>query len=183
MPFTNSANRYGVVTQALHWLVVLLVIVQFVLADIADDLPRGAEKLEWVARHRSVGLTIMVVALFRVAWRIFDRLPDPVPMPAWQRKAATLSHWGMYALLFALPLTGWMMSSAEGARVVWFGMLQLPGLVVPSQQLGEALHEIHEVLATSLLVLAGLHVLAALKHQLLDRDRLLSRMLPWGRPR
>ena len=181
MSLTNSPNRYGLVTQSLHWLVVVLVIVQFFLAEAVDEMPRGAQKLEWLGWHRSVGLTILVVALVRVTWRTFDRLPDPLPMPDWQRKASLATHWALYALLFALPLTGWMMSSAEGATVSWFGLVQLPGLVVPSKPLGEILHVLHSVLATSLLVLAGLHVLAALMHQFVDRDGLLYRMLPWGR--
>jgi cytochrome b561 len=179
MPLTNTATRYGLVPQFLHWLVVILLIVQFLLAYAAEDLPLGVDKLAVLARHKSFGLTIFALAVLRVGWRIFDRPPPPPPMPGWKRMAALLTHWGMYAVLFALPLTGWTMSSAANYPVSWFGLIQLPDLVATSDSLHETLHDIHEVLADTLLILAGLHVLAALKHQFIDRDGLLLRMLPW----
>jgi len=180
MPLTNTATRYGLVPQFLHWIVVILVVTQYVLAEAADELPLGIEKLAMLARHKSVGITILLVALVRIAWRLFDRPPPAPPMPAWQRRASMLVHWGLYALLFALPLTGWMMSSAANYPVSWFGLVQLPDLVMPSEELKEVLEEVHEGLFVALVSLAGLHVLAALKHQFVDRDGLLSRMLPWG---
>jgi len=180
MPLTNTATRYGLGPQLLHWIVVILVVVQYVLAESAEELPIGMEKLAVLSQHKSVGITILVIALVRVAWRLLDRPPPPPPMPAWQRAASTLVHWGLYALLFAMPLTGWMMSSAANYPVSWFGLVQLPDLVMPSEDLKEVLEELHEGLFVALLSLAGLHVLAALKHQFVDRDGLLGRMLPWG---
>lgn len=180
MAWTNSMQRYGSIPQLLHWLVVLLLATQFVLASLADDLPDGIEKLAMLARHKSVGITILGLAVLRVAWRLLDRPPPLPPMPAWQRGVATLTHWGLYALLIAMPLTGWTMSSAANYPVSWFGLVQLPDLVGTSEDLHETLEEIHEALASSLLALVALHVLAALKHQFVDRDGLLSRMLPWG---
>ena len=180
MSLTNTETRYGLVPQLLHWAVVVLIGVQYWLAERAEDLPLGMEKLATITRHKSVGITILLLALVRIAWRLLDRPPPPPPMPAWQRNAAALAHWGLYALLFALPLTGWMMSSAANYPVSWFGLLQLPDLVMPSEELHEVLEEFHEALFVALLSLAGLHVLAALKHQFVDRDGLLSRMLPWG---
>jgi cytochrome b561 len=181
MLLSNSVNRYGLVAQLLHWSVVALLVVQFLLAEAADELPTGIEKLAMLARHKSVGITILFIAVLRLAWRLFDRQPAPLPsMPAWQRLAAATTHWGMYVLLFAMPLSGWMMSSAENYPVSWFGLVQIPDLVMPSESLGEILHEVHEVLAGTLLFLVGLHVLAALKHHFVDRDGLLWRMLPWG---
>jgi len=180
MTLTNTSTRYGLVPQLLHWLVLILLIAQFLLAEAAEDAPEGAAQLATLAWHKSVGITILLLAFTRVAWRLFDRPPPLPPQPRWLEGAAALTHWGLYALLFALPLTGWMMSSSEGHPVSWFGFIQLPDLVMPSESLEEALHEVHETLATTLLVLAGIHVLAALKHQFVDRDGLMSRMLPWG---
>lgn len=179
MPLTNTATRYGLVPQLLHWIVVILVVVQYVLAETAEGLPLGMEKLATLSQHKSVGITILLVALVRIAWRLLDRPPPPPPMPAWQRAASTLVHWGLYALLLALPLSGWMMSSAANYPVSWFGLAQLPDLVMPSEDLKELLEEVHEGLFVALLSLAGLHVLAALKHQFVDRDALMWRMLPW----
>ena len=184
MALTNSAQRYGLVPQLLHWLVVLLLALQFLLAELADELPDGLEKLAMLSRHKSVGITLLGLAVLRVAWRLLDRPPPlPAAMPGWQRIAARLTHWALYALLFAMPVTGWMMSSAANYPVSWFGLVQLPDLVGTSHDLHEALEEVHETLAGALLVLVAVHVLAALKHQFVDRDGLLSRMLPWGRSR
>ncbi len=181
MPARNSALRYGIVAQTLHWAIVVLLIVQVTLGMIADELPLGLEKLALLARHKSFGITILGLAVIRLAWRWIDRPPPPPPMPRWQQLAANLNHWALYALLFAMPLSGWMMSSASNYPVSWFGLAQLPDLVLPDRSLKEQLEEIHELLATILISLALLHVAAALKHQFFDRDGLLFRMLPWRR--
>jgi len=179
MPTRNSARRYGFVAQTLHWLIVGLLIVQVALGKIADELPVGLDKLALLARHKSVGITILGLAVIRLAWRLYDRPPPPPPMPRWQLFASRLNHWALYALLFAMPLTGWMMSSASNYPVSWFGLVQLPDLVAPDRSLKEQFEEIHELLAKVLIALALLHVAAALKHQFIDRDGLLFRMLPW----
>lgn len=182
MPARNSSLRYGSVAQFLHWGIVVLLIVQVTLGKIADSLPIGLERLVMMARHKSFGITILGLALLRLAWRLFDRPPPPPPMPRWQEIAARLNHWGLYALLFALPLSGWLMSSAANRPASWFGLAQLPDFIAPDPGLKEVFEEIHEMLVNVLFVLAGLHVAAALKHQFVDRDGLLWRMLP-GRPR
>lgn len=183
MPLTNTIRRYGAVPQALHWLVVVLLALQLTLAALADDLPDGLERFALLSRHKSVGITILGIALLRLIWRLADR-PPPLPaMPGWQKVAAAVTHWGLYALLFAMPLSGWMMSSAANYPVSWFGLVQLPDLVGTSPDLHEILEEVHETLAGALLALVAVHVLAALKHQFVDRDGLMSRMLPWGTPR
>jgi cytochrome b561 len=182
MPARNSALRYGYVAQTLHWVIVGLLIVQVTLGTIADELPLGLEKLAVLARHKSFGITILGLAVIRLAWRWIDRPPPPPPMPNWQRLAAKLNHWALYALLLAMPLTGWMMSSASNYPVSWFGLAQLPDLVVPDRALKERFNDLHHLLAYFLFALAGLHVAAALKHQFIDRDGLLRRMLP-GRGR
>ena len=181
MPARNSALRYGIVAQTLHWAIVVLLIVQVTLGMIADELPLGLEKLALLARHKSFGITILGLAVIRLAWRWIDRPPPPRPMPRWQQLAANLNHWALYALLFAMPLSGWIMSSASNYPVSWFGLAQLPDLVLPDRSLKEQLEEVHELLATILISLALLHVAAALKHQFFDRDGLLFRMLPWRR--
>ena len=179
MPARNSSVRYGSVAQFLHWTIVVLLIVQVTLGKIAHELPVGLERLVLMARHKSVGITILGLAVVRLAWRWIDRPPPPVPMPRWQEIAARLNHWALYALLFALPLTGWLMSSAANRPASWFGLVQLPDFIAPDPGLKEAFEEAHELLVNVLFVLAGLHVAAALKHQFVDRDGLLFRMLPW----
>jgi cytochrome b561 len=179
MPARNSALRYGYVAQTLHWVVVGLLIVQVTLGKIGEGLPLGLDKLAILTRHKSVGITILGLAVIRLAWRLYDRPPPLRPMPRWQLLAARLNHWVLYALLFAMPLTGWMMSSASNYPVSWFGLVQLPDFVAPDRSLKEQFEEIHELLAKILIALALLHTAAALKHQFIDRDGLLFRMLPW----
>jgi cytochrome b561 len=179
MPARNTPVRYGSVAQTLHWVIVGLLIVQFTLGKIAEDLPNGLDKLVILARHKSFGITILALALLRLAWRFLDRPPPLQPMPRWQTIAARVSHAALYTLLFAMPLTGWMMSSASNYPVSWFGFVQLPDLVAPDHALKETLHEVHETLSNILIALASLHLLAVLKHQFLDRDGLIFRMLPW----
>ncbi len=179
MPARNSPVRYGSVAQTLHWAVVALLVVQVTLGKIADSLPLGIEKLAVMARHKSFGITILGLAVVRLAWRWFDRPPPPPPMPRWQLVAARLNHWALYGLLFALPLTGWLMSSAANRPVSWFGLAQLPDFIAPDTRLRELFHDLHHFFIYALFALVGLHVAAALKHQFIDRDGLIFRMLPW----
>ena len=179
MPARNTAVRYGFVAQGLHWIIAGLVVVQVTLATIADDLPVGLEKLILMARHKSVGITILALAVIRLVWRIIDRPPPPPPMPRWQHTSSRLTHAAFYVLLFAMPVSGWLMSSASNYPVSWFGLLQLPDFVRPDEGLKDLLEDVHETLAKALIALAVLHVVAALKHQFIDRDGLLMRMLPW----
>ena len=179
MPARNTAVRYGFVAQGLHWVIAGLLIAQVTLGKIADDLPLGLDKLALTARHKSVGITILALAAIRLAWRLIDRPPAPPPMPRWQFVASRLTHAAFYVLLFAMPLSGWLMSSASNYPVSWFGLVQLPDFVRPDEGLEQLLEEVHETLAKVLITLAILHVAAALKHQFIDRDGLLTRMLPW----
>jgi len=181
MPARNSSVRYGWVAQGLHWAILALLILQVTLGKIAHELPVGLERLVMMSRHKSVGITILALAVIRLAWRWTDSPPASPPMPRWQALVAHLNHWGLYALLFALPITGWLMSSAANRPVSWFGLAQLPNFIAPDARLKEVFEEAHELLVNVLFVLVGLHVAAALKHQFIDRDGLLFRMLPGRR--
>jgi cytochrome b561 len=182
MSMKNTADRYGHIAQLLHWVVVALIITQFVLASMVEDLPRlSAERLETTALHKSVGLTVLLLAAVRLVWRALSPPPLlPSTMKRWERSLAQITHWGLYGIMFALPLSGWLWSSASNYPVSWFGLVQLPDLVQPAERLKDIFHEGHEILGTLLLSLAVLHALAALKHHFIDRDSILRRMLPWG---
>jgi len=182
MPARNNILRYGSVAQSLHWLIVALLVVQVTLGLIGDGLPVGLERLIVMSRHKSLGITILGLAAIRLGWRLFNPPPPQPPMPAWQRVAAAWVHWGLYVLLFLLPVTGWLTSSAANRPVSWFGLVQLPDFVAPDEGLEDALEETHEFFVVVLYVLVAVHVAAALKHQILDRDGLLLRMLPGRRP-
>jgi cytochrome b561 len=179
MQWRNNTERYGAITQLFHWIIVALIITQFVLALRAEDLPLGVKKIALLAQHKSVGMTVLALATVRIVWRFASRVPEvPSSTPAWQQHAARGSHTFLYLLLFLMPLSGWMMSSARNFPVSWFGLFTFPDLVGADRALYERLHDVHELLATTLFVLAIVHALAALKHHFVDRDNVLRRMLP-----
>jgi cytochrome b561 len=182
MPIRNTLERWGSVAKFFHWAIVLLVVTQFVLAFIAEGLPVGLQKLAVLARHKSVGITILVLATLRLLWRAANRTPEmPPTMAGWEKTAARGAHALLYALLLAVPLAGWIMSSAKNFPVSWFGLFQLPDLVAPNENTFDIAHDAHEILAFTLGIVATLHLLAALKHHFVNRDVVLKRMLPFTR--
>jgi cytochrome b561 len=122
--------------------------------------------------------------MIRVLWRLAHRAPTlPDTMPAWQRTVAAATHGLLYLLVIAIPLSGWLMSSAFGFQTVYLGLAPLPDLLAKNKVLAEQLRSVHQALNWALLVVAVVHVAAALKHYLVDRDDVLSRMLPILKPR
>ena len=178
MHLKNTLTRYGAVAQLFHWAIVVLVITQFVLAKRAEGLSPVA-KIGILATHKSVGITILGLAVLRLAWRLFNPAPPlPAGAPRWQDRAAHVSHFLLYALLFITPLLGWFMSSARAFSVSWFGLVTLPDFIEPNKATFETLRDAHVFMAESLAVIAIVHAAAALKHHFLDRDDVLRRMLP-----
>lgn len=159
-----------------------LIIVQVTLAEMADDLPNGLRKLTLLARHKSVGITILALVVLRLAWRWLNEHPPlPDTLKRYELALARFTHTALYVLLFAMPLSGWMMSSARGFPVSWFGFFQLPDLVPKNRTLYEALLMTHQTLAVVLFVVIGLHIAGALKHHFVHKDDVLKRMLPFTR--
>ncbi|HEY8051559.1 MAG: cytochrome b [Steroidobacterales bacterium] len=180
MAIQNTTRRWGSLSQLLHWTIVALLIVQVTLAFMADDLPIGMRKLTLLARHKSFGITILGLVILRLVWRRLNDTPIlPDTLKAYERFLARFVHGALYVLLFAMPLSGWMMSSARGFPVSWFGFIQLPDLVPKSKPLYEVLVTTHETLAWTLGVVVILHVAAALKHHFILKDDTLRRMLPF----
>jgi cytochrome b561 len=179
MTLRNTLHRWGWLSQFLHWLIVVLIVVQVTLASLADDLPPGVKKLGLLARHKSVGITILALALLRLTWRWFNPTPAlPPTLKSWERSLARATHVLLYVLLFAMPLSGWTMSSARGFPVSWFGFFTLPDLVPKNKALYNALVLTHISLSYVLYAVVALHVAAALKHHFMLRDDVLRRMLP-----
>lgn len=176
----NSGEAYGITAQALHWLAAVLVLVQLGLGVYAASLPVGIARLQWLSRHKSLGLAILAVVLLRIVWRAMNR-PPPLPdsMPGWQRRAAGVSHWLLYLLLVLAPLAGWLYASAAGLSVNWFGLIQVPDLVAKDPGLAEVFKQLHRGLVALLALLIVGHVGAALRHALWLRDGVAHRMLPW----
>jgi cytochrome b561 len=180
MPNQDSPTRYGAVAQGFHWLIAALVVTQFVLANLADDLPIGAHKLALLARHKSFGMTVLMLAILRLLWRLKNPPPQlPAGMAPWERHIARATHIAFYVLLFAMPLTGWLMSSAKNYSVSWFGLFTWPNLIGKNETAFDFLRATHDTLSYVLLVIAILHILAALKHHFWHKDDVLLRMLPF----
>jgi len=179
MHLRNNEARYGAVAQLFHWTIVALIVTQFVLANKGSHLPVGPAKIATLAQHKSVGITILALAILRLLWRWLNPVPDTPPStPRWQRITAHVSHFLLYALLLTIPVVGWLMSSARNFPVSWFGMFTLPDFIEPDRAAYEFLHDLHETLAKVLFAVALVHIAAALKHHFVDRDNVLRRMLP-----
>ncbi len=179
MQWRNTTDSYGALAKFLHWTIVILIIAQYFIAESADELPDGIEKLSVISRHKSLGMVVLLLAVARIGWKLMNRgRPAPVPMPEKQRKLAAAGHGLLYLLILLQPLSGWAMSSAANYPVTLFGWFQFPALVAPSHDLHEGLEEVHEVLFYALLVVAVLHAAAAVYHHFWMKDDTLRRMLP-----
>lgn len=179
MTMNHSLNRYNTTALALHWLMALLIFAAFPLGIYMRDLPLSPGKLQLYSYHKWLGITLLGLAIMRVFWRITHQ-PPPLPpdTPDWERRASQATHAMLYVLLLAVPLSGWLMSSAKGFQTVWFGLIPLPDLVEKNKALGDGLAITHQGLNLILLLLLLLHLAAVIKHQWIDRDSILARMLP-----
>ena len=177
MPVRSTATTWGAVTRLFHWGMLLLFIGIISVGLYMTDLPLGPRKLKVYALHKSIGLTLLGLAVLRLLWRLGERRPALPPMPAWQVRAAGAMHVLLYALMFAIPLSGWLYNSAAGFPLQWFHLVNLPALAAADPALKATAKEIHEAGVATLLVLAGLHAAAAFKHHFVDRDNTLTAML------
>ena len=180
MPMQASTHRYTAVAQILHWIIAALIATQFILAWTADDLPLGMHKLALLARHKSFGMTLLMLGVLRLTWRLFHPAPAlPEDMSKIERFLARFTHIVFYVFLFAMPLTGWLMSSAKNYSVSWFGLFTWPDLIGPNDRYFEVLKQTHGLLSNVLFAIVILHVLAALKHHFWNKDDVFVRMLPF----
>jgi cytochrome b561 len=179
MPSRNSPTRYSSVAKAFHWIIAALIVTQFTLAWMAEDLPLGAHKLALFARHKSFGMTVLMLAILRLLWRLKNPPPAlPPGMTSLERRLARASHAAFYVLLFAMPMTGWLMSSAKNYSVSWFSLFTWPNLIGKNEAAFDLLRSTHDTLSFVLFTIAVLHILAALKHHFWNKDDVLLRMLP-----
>ncbi|OFW27740.1 MAG: hypothetical protein A3H97_09040 [Acidobacteria bacterium RIFCSPLOWO2_02_FULL_65_29] len=176
----NSTGSYGIIAQAFHWLVAALVLAQIGIGVYAANLPVSLARLQWLSRHKSLGLAILTLVLLRLGWRALNPPPElPSSMPRWERCAALATHRLFYLLLILAPLAGWLYASAAGLSVNWFGLFQVPDLVSKNNELAELFKAVHIGLVALLASLVAVHVGAALRHGLILRDGVMHRMLPW----
>jgi cytochrome b561 len=173
----NSSERFGAVAQALHWSMVVLIALALVGALVIDAFPRdSAGQLLMRATHESLGVTVLLLACARIAWKLAGPTPSGAGSP-WQQRLARLGHGALYALMFAVPVAGYVVATARGHDPAFFG-LSVPSLIGKDRALARSAKEIHEFLAWTLVAVVAVHAAAAIWHQLVLRDRVLARMLP-----
>jgi cytochrome b561 len=181
-PAATPVARYSTVAMLLHWIVAALCVWGFALGWIMTDIPGiTPAKLRYFSWHKWIGVTVLVLVLVRLLWRAAHPAPaPPAAMHGWERLAAHVGHAALYLLMLAIPVTGYLYSSAAGVQVVYLGLLPLPTLIGPDDTLKVVLKAIHIALNYVLLAAVGVHLLAVIKHELLDRQRIVARMLPFG---
>ncbi len=173
------SEHYTTTAKTLHWLMAILMLGTLALGFYMQDLPFSPEKLRLYSWHKWAGVTLFLLTLVRLAWRL-SHPPPPLPAatPRWQQWAAHAAHWALYGLMLAIPLSGWLMSSAKGVPTVWFGVIPLPDLLARDPVLGDRLHTLHLTLNWVFITLLITHVGAALKHHWIEKDTVLLSMLP-----
>jgi cytochrome b561 len=174
----NDPARYTKTAITLHWLLALAILGSFGVGWYMTGLPLSPQRLKLYNWHKWAGVTILALSGLRLLWRLTHRPPPDLPMPPLQRRAAHAAHAALYVLFFAVPLSGWAYSSAAGFPIVWFGVLPLPDFVPVNRELAEAIKPLHHWLAYTLAGVVVVHLAGVAKHQLIDRDGLLQRMLP-----
>ena len=170
---------YTRTAKALHWLMAALIFGLLALGFYMHELPLSPEKLQLYSWHKWAGVTAFLLLLLRFGWRLGHRPPAlPASMPRTMQLAAHAGHHLLYVLMLAVPLSGWLMSSAKGFQTVWFGVLPIPDLIGKDKELGELLALVHKSLNLLFVAVLAGHIGAALKHHFIDKDDILTRMLP-----
>lgn len=182
MSARNTPDRWGSVSQTLHWLIAALILLLGVVGLTMGELPK-TPKYFWVyTAHKSLGLTVLALVIVRLGWRLYAGAPKPVPgTPGWQERIADATHALLYVMIFAIPLSGWLYDSASGLRPFrWFGLIAVPKLSAPNEHLRDLWHTVHEWGFWLLIAVVLAHAGAAFYHHLFQRDATLARMLPRG---
>ena len=170
-------SGYDVFARGMHWLMAVLILGLLALGLYMDDLPLTPAKLQLMSWHKWAGVSVFLLVLLRLAWRATHRPPAfPSTMSRPVRALAHTAHLSLYALMVAIPLSGWLMSSAKGFQTVWFGVLPIPDLVGPNARLGDFMQTVHWALNMALIALLVGHVAAVLWHHFILKDGTLGRM-------
>ena len=176
MPDELNAS-YSAFSRWAHWLTLALFVGLFLIAWTVDDLPQEL-RLPAVQLHKSFGITVLALTVVRLVWRFAAGVPAiPSELPSWQKAAARATQYALYVLLFAQPLVGWLWSSAGTRAINFYFLVQLPWLIGPDKDLSRQLGHLHGLIGNLLLIVIGLHAVAALYHHFVRRDQVLVAML------
>lgn len=173
----NTLDSFGLIAILFHWIMAIAVIIILCIGLRMGDMENGPQKLQIYGFHKSLGVLILMLVALRFSWRMVNVVPNmPNSMKNWEKLAAHLGHLALYFFMFAIPVSGWAMSSAAGFPVSFFGLFTLPNIVEPSIEARKFFAETHEFLAFSLIAVITIHLLAALYHQFVKKDNILKRM-------
>ena len=176
----NTSTTWGAVAIALHWLLAVLIVGQFVLGDVAHDAPTSPAKFDLFVWHKSLGVTILLLVLARLSWRLANPVPTlPPSLPGLEKRMARLGHGVLYSLMLAVPLSGWVVADASRIPFRLYWSLPTPDFLAADRDVSEAAAEVHEALVMLLAVVVLGHVLAALRHHFIKHNDVLRKMLPW----
>jgi cytochrome b561 len=170
--------QYGTTAKVLHWLVVALLLVQYPIGWLMPDIHRDMKPGVGMTLHISFGILILILIVLRFAWRLAHPVAPESSLPPWQRISSEGVHWLLYALVLATTITGWLFASFRGWGVSLFYLVPMPMLGPDNTAAGKAIDGLHQAMEWSLLVVIGIHVVAALAHIFVYRDRIMQRMLP-----
>ncbi len=176
MQIKNSESYFGIVAILLHWLMAILLIGLLIFGLYMVDLPIGIEKLKLYGWHKEYGLLALALVIIRLGWRLANTTPRLL-LPLWERLAARIVHWAFYGFMLAMPITGWLLTSAAGLEPSFFGLFTLPNLIAPNNTLLVFFQDLHRWLGYALIATIILHTLAALKHHFINKDDILRRMI------
>jgi len=178
----QAAPRYTRFAVAMHWIVAAIVLVQYPLGWLMQQIPKQppGPRAEVFNLHKSIGLTILALMIARIFWRIGHPPPALPEMPRWQARAARATHLLLYVLLVVHPLAGYLGSEFSGYPVKYFGFI-LPGWAPRSLPLKDFLSQVHLVTSWLIAAAVALHLAGVAKHVIVDRDQVLARMLPFQR--
>jgi cytochrome b561 len=170
--------QYGTTAKVLHWVIVALLGVQYLIGWLMPGIHRGMKPGAAMTFHISIGITILVLIVLRLAWRLTHPVAPESSLPPWQRLSSEAVHWLLYILVLATTLTGWLFTSFRGWGVSFFYLAPMPMLASENAAAGKIIDGLHQAAEWTLLVLIGLHIAAGLAHLFIYRDRVMQRMLP-----
>jgi cytochrome b561 len=171
------SGNYDTVAKLLHWLIFILLAAQYAVGSIMPHIGRKTLNEGWVSWHFSIGAAILVTIVARFVWRLFNPVAPAIGLAAWEAALSKFTHFALYALVFAMTVLGWMAANSRGWDVKLLGVITFPALVPKGSALGHEAGDIHSALVYVLLAFIVLHVMGALYHYFLKRDRVLQRML------
>ncbi|AMP89703.1 cytochrome b [Legionella pneumophila] len=176
MQIRNTSTKFGLVMIFFHWIMAVLIIGLLGVGLYMVRLPFSLEKLKLYGWHKEYGFLVLFLAFFRLIWRLTNQLPE-LAIPLLEKITARSMHWAFYFFMFAMPISGWLITSAAGLPASFFGLFVLPNLVSSDESNRILFQWIHECLGYALITAIFLHTAAALKHHFINRDDILRRML------